>query len=124
MRPFAFFLILVYSVSAAPNWVPAKMADAFDRQQVDSATYEGILRAGYEITGCEVSDDFVKLTIRRGTLVGEFFEDMKASKCEFKKNRYHIVLKPVEQPFPWKEVVITAVLFLAAGIAAGAGIGK
>lgn len=124
MRPFALLLILVYSVSAAPNWVPKQMADAFDRQQVDSANYEGILRAGYEITACDITDDSVKLTIRRGSLVGEFFQDMKAEKCEFKKNRFKISLKPIGTPFPWKEVLITAVVSIAAGFAAGAGIGK
>lgn len=124
MKAAAALLLLSLSVSAAPNWVPAHLADAFDRQQEDSKKYEAILRAGYQIVGCEVLEDSVKITIRRATLVGEFFQDLKAQKCEYSGNRFTIHLKPAEQPFPWKEVLITGALSIAAGFAAGAGIGK
>lgn len=124
MRPFALFLILVYSVAAAPNWVPKQFADAFDRQQVDSAIYEGILRADYEVIACDFDTDSVKITIKRATLIGDLFLDMKAAKCEFQKSRFKITLQPETRPFPWKEVIFTGILSIAAGFAAGAGIGK
>lgn len=124
MNVVASILLFVYPLSSAPNWVPGNLADAFDRQQQDSIKYEAILRAEYQIVACEVMADSIRITIKRATIIGEFYQEMKAEKCEFSGNRYTIKLKPIEAPFPWKEVLISATIFVALGFAAGSSVGR
>jgi hypothetical protein len=88
----------------------------------DSRTLEGILRAEYTIIACTFDTDTVKLTFKRHNLIGDFFLDLRAEKCEFKNNTFKIIQKPAG--FPWKEVLITGILSILAGAALGAGIGK
>lgn len=124
MRLIAAFIVFVNVLSAAPNWVPIQKADAFDRTMQDSKDYEVVLRADYEITACEIKPEYVVVRIKRGVLVGDFYDKVQADKCEFKNNEYRITLKPIDRPFPWKEVLFTAALSIAAGFAAGASIRK
>lgn len=113
-------LFLTIPIIAAPNWVPPQKAEAFDRIIKDSERLEAILRADYQVVACDLDSDTVKIIIKRHDLFGELFLNLKGENCSFKDNTFSVTLKP--EKFTWKEIIISSLISILAGFAAGASL--